>query len=196
MTEKGTYIACSNNGTSVSIDEYSVVSSSTGYTINSDNVVFGNNGFQQKAELRTDSKWVMQELNVRIDTLDIEMKANIQDGNLHIAYNQANGKYEKTFFFDNARFFFMYNGALVVPLIWLRGFDFDNYETVIYQMLPVGLAEVKQIRTTDLEHNIRRFSILMQIQGYADIVNVQTDMFGKVLYYQSQSNGLTVKIQI
>jgi hypothetical protein len=196
VTEKGTYIACSNNGTSVSIDEYSVVSSSTGYTINSDNVVFGNNGFQQKAELRTDSKWVMQELNVRIDTLDIEMKANIQDGNLHIAYNQANGKYEKTFFFDNARFFFMYNGALVVPLIWLRGFDFDNYETVIYQMLPVGLAEVKQIRTTDLEHNIRRFSILMQIQGYADIVNVQTDMFGKVLYYQSQSNGLTVKIQI
>jgi hypothetical protein len=33
LTEKGTYMANNSNGTSVSIDEYSVISSSTGVKV-------------------------------------------------------------------------------------------------------------------------------------------------------------------
>ena len=89
----------------------------------------------------------------------------------------------------------MYSGALVIPMIWLRGFDFDNYEKVTYQILPTGYAEVKQLHGTDSFQGVRNFSILMYIQNFSDIIKVQTDMLGKLLNFYSETNQLTIKIQ-
>ena len=53
--------------------------------------------------------------------------------------------FEKIIDLQNDNYFFMYSGALIIPMIWLRGYDFNNYEKVTYQMLPSGFAEIKQL---------------------------------------------------
>ena len=90
------------------------------------------------------------------------------------------------------KFFFMYSGALVVPMIWLRGFDFDNYMKVTYQMLPVGYAEIKQLPNTASCQGFRNFSLLMYVQNFTDIVKIQTDISGKLLTLYSETNHITI----
>ena len=87
----------------------------------------------------------------------------------------------------------MYSGALIISMIWLRGLDFNNYEKVIYQMLPQGFAEVKQLSDIVSDKEIRNFSLLMYVQNFTDIVKVQTDMFGKMLSLHSETNQLTIR---
>ena len=83
----------------------------------------------------------------------------------------------------NDKYFFMYSGALIIPFIWLRGFDFDNYEKVTYQMLPMGFAEIKQLPDIDLDKTVRNFSLLMYVQNFTDIVKIQTDISGKTVTF-------------
>jgi hypothetical protein len=88
----------------------------------------------------------------------------------------------------------VYSGALVIPMIWLRGFDFENYDKVTYHMLLGGYAEVKQLPDAVENQTIRHFSMLMYLQNYTDIIKLQTDMLGKLLSFHSETNLSTVKI--
>ena len=96
---------------------------------------------------------------------------------------------------QNYRYFFHYNGALIVPMLWLRGFDFDNYEKVTFQMLPAGYAEVKQLPATVYCQGARTFSVLMYVQNFIDILKIETDKLGILLSLHSESNQLTIKKQ-
>jgi hypothetical protein len=122
----------------MAMDEYIISRIPAGYLVESNNTIFGANGFCQKAVLRTDAHWQMQELQVTVESLNIEMCASIKDGKLYLQQKQQDAKLEKIIDLQNDKHFFMYNGAMIIPMIWLRGFDFDNYEKVTYQMLPMG----------------------------------------------------------
>ena len=77
-----------------------------------------------------------------------------------------------------------------------RGFDFDNYEKVTYQLLPVGFAEIKQLSDNIVsKKSTCDFSLLMHTQNFADIVKIQTDISGKLLFLHSETNKTTIKIK-
>ncbi|MDR1115493.1 MAG: hypothetical protein LBL33_05000 [Tannerella sp.] len=194
--EKDVYVAYHGNSAAyIAMDEYDISRISTGFLIKSNNTVFGSNGFHQKAVLQTDFHWQMQELKVDVESLNIEMLASINHGKLYLQQKQANENFEKIIDLQHEKHFFLYSGALVIPMIWMRGFDFDNYEKVTYQMLPMGYAEVKQLCDPDSGQGIRHFSIMIYLQSFVDIIKAQTDMFGKLLYYYSETNQITIKIQ-
>jgi len=193
--EKDVFVAYQgDNLTYIAMDEYVVYRTPSGFLVESNNTVFGVNGFQQKSVLRTDHKWQMQELQVIIESLKIELRASVTDRKIVIQQKQQDTNFEKIIDLMNDRYFFMYSGALIIPMIWLRGFDFDNYEKVTYQMLPIGYAEVKQLPETVPCKRIRNFSLLMYIQNFTDIVKVQTDISGKLLSLHSDTNQLTIKL--
>ena len=137
----------------------------------------------------------MQELQVTVEALNIEMTANVKYGKVYVRQKQRYAlDFEKVIELQNDRYFFQYSGALIVPMIWFRGFDFDNYEKVTYQMLPMGYAEVKQLPNTVSNQVVRNFSFLMYVQNFTDILKVQTDISGKLLSLQSETNRLTIKL--
>jgi len=196
IVENGVYVASQgNNGAYIAMDEYSISQISSGFQIDSNNTIFGINGFQQKAKLRTDAHWNMQELHIIVESLKIEMNAHVNEGKLYIRQKQQDSNFEEILDLQQDKFFFMYNGALVIPMIWLRGFDFDNYEKVTYQMLPTGFAEIKQLANTASDSNICTFSLLLFVQNFTDIVKIQTDIAGKLLSLHSETSGLTIKIK-
>ena len=195
--ENDVYIAYQvDNGTCIAMDEFSISQISSGFQINSNNTVFGINGFQQKASLKTDFQWQMHELNIFVDSMNIEMNAIVKEGKAYVKQNKQNTVgFEKIIDLKNDKFFFQYNGALVIPMIWLRGFDFDNYKKVTYQMLPMGYAEVKQLPNTATCQEFRDLSLLMYVQNFTDIIKIRTDMSGKLLSLQSETNQLLIKLQ-
>lgn len=194
--EKDVYVAYQgNNQVYIAVDEYVISRMPTGFLVESDNTVFGVNGFQQKSTLRTNHQWQMQELKVIVESMGIEMNASAKNGKLYLQQKQNDANYEKVINLQHDNYFFMYNGTLVILMIWLRGFDFDNFEKITYQMLPTGYAEVKQIQDSVSGRNERSFSILMFLQNFTDIVKVQTDMSGKMLFFHSETNQLTIKLQ-
>ena len=195
-TEKDVYVAyLGNNNAYIAMDEYTISRIPSGYLVESTNTVFGNNGFQQKAELQTDHNWQMQDLKVTVESLNIEMKASVKDGKVYLRQTQQNNlSFENVIDLQYDNYYFQYNGALIVPMIWLRGFDFDSYEKVTYQMLPVGYAEVKQLPEPVTGQGIRDFSLLMYVQNFTDIIKIQTDKSGKLLSLHSEINQLTIKI--
>ena len=191
--ENNVYVAYHDNGVCIAMDEYSISQVSSGFHIDSNNTVFGVNGFQQKAILRTDDCWQMQELKVAIESMNIEMCANVKDRKVYVQQKQQNAVgFEKIFELQNDKFFYIYSGALVIPMIWLRGFSFDNYEKVAYQMLPAGFVEIKQLTDTVSENNLRTFSLLMYLQNFTDIVKIRTDISGKILSLYSETCQLTI----
>ena len=93
ILEKDVYIAHKgDNGACIAMDEYSISHTSSGFLVESNNTVFGINGFQQKSVLKTDSGWLMQELHVIIESLKIEMCASVNDGRLFIKQNLSGTK--------------------------------------------------------------------------------------------------------
>ena len=194
--ETGIYVAYQgNNGLCIAIDEYSTSKIDSGYLVESNNTIFGANGFQQKAELRTDFHWKMQKLQVTVESMNIEMCVSVKDEKVYIHQKHQDEVFEKTIDLQNDKYFFMYSGALITPFIWLRGFDSDNCEKVTYQMLPIGYAEVKQLCGSVSDSEIRDYSLLMCVQNFMDIVKLQTDISGKLLSLHSETNQLTIKKQ-
>ena len=193
--EKGVYEAYQgNSGVCVAMDEYNISRTSSGFLVESNNTIFGSNGFQQKAVLRTNSHWQMQELRVIVESLGIEMYAFIKERKLYLQQKQQDTNIEKIIDLQSNNYFFMYNGALVVPIIWLRGVDFENYDKVTYQMLPMGYAEVKQLYSSaSFGQNMRNFSLLMYVQNFTSIVKIQTDMSGKLSFFHDEANQLIIK---
>jgi len=150
IIEKGVYEAYQGNSEmSIAIDEYTISRMSDGYHVESNSTVLGISGFQQRAILLTDDRWQMQELRITIESLDVEMTASLKEGRVYVHQKQPESDIEKIIDLQNDRHFFIFNGALLIPMIWLRGFDFSNFEKATYQMLPVGYAEVKQLHNTD-----------------------------------------------
>ena len=197
ITEKDVYVAYQgNNNAYIIIDECAISQTLEGFLIESNNTVIGTNGFQQKAVLRTDQKWQMQELKVAIESMSIEMCAYVKERKVYIKQKQQDTvDFEKIIGLQNDNFFFQYSGALIVPMIWLRGFDFDSYEKITYQMLPTGYAEIKQLPNTASSQHIRSFSLLMYVHNFTDILKIQTDMCGKLLSLHSETNQVTIKLQ-
>ena len=197
LIEKGVYVAYQGNKSAyIAMDEYFITRIPKGYLVESNNTIFGANGFQQKAELRTDDFWQMQELQVTIEALNIEMNAVVKDGTVYVRQKRQGGvEFEKNIVIQNDKYFFQYSGALIIPTIWLRGFDFDNFEKITCQMLPMGYAEVKQLPELISDQGIRDFSLLMYVQHFTDIIKIQTDMSGKLLSLHSETNQLTIKTQ-
>lgn len=194
--EKDVYVAYQgNSNTYIAIDEYSISRTPTGFLVESNNTVFGASGYSQKAKLSTDAYWQMQELQIRVESFNIEIVASIDDKKLYLQQKQHNANHDKIIDLHKDKHFFLYSGAMIVPFVWLRGFDFNNFEKVIYQMLPDGYAEVKQLRNTDPDQDTREFSLMMCMHNFTDIVKIKTDMFGKMLLFHSETNQITIKIQ-
>ena len=180
----------------IAMDEYSIAQISSGFLVESNNTVFGTNGFQQKALLKTDFQWKMQELKVTIDSVGLAMYASVNDGKLYLQQNKKDASFEKIIDLQHDNFFFMYSGALVIPMVWLRGFDFCNYEKVTCQMIPMGFAEIKQLSEDIVSSKLSRdFSLLMYMQNFTDIIKIQTDISGKLISLHSEVNKITVKIK-
>jgi hypothetical protein len=194
--EKGVYVAHQGSKeVCIAMDEYSVSRIKSGFLVESNSSVFGVNGFLQKSVLRTNIKWQMQELLVSIESMMIEMCASVKDEKMYLQQKQQDMNVEKIIDLQNDKFFFLYSGALIIPMIWLRGFDFDNYEKVTYQMLPIGYAEIKQLSNSVSVNGMRDFSLLMYMHNFTDVVKVQTDMSGKLLFFHSETNQISIKLQ-
>ena len=194
--ETGTYVANQGNyGQCIAIDEYSISKISDGFLVESNNTIFGTNGFQQKAELITDFHWKMQELNIHVESLNNELHVSVNEGKVYVHQKKQDTVFKKNIDLQHKNYFFIYSGALIIPMIWLRGFDFDNCEKVTYQMLPVGFADIKQIPDTVSSNNMREFSVLMYVRNFTDIIKIRTDVSGKLLSLHSVKNQLTIKKQ-
>ena len=194
--EQGVYVAHhGNNNEFIAMDEYVIMQTPSGFLVQSNNIVFGTNGFQQRAVLQTDIHWQMQKLQVASEALNVEMCASINDNKLYLQQKQPEVNFEKIIDLQIDKYFFMYQGALVIPMIWLRGFDFENYEKVTYQMLPAGYAEIKQLSDVVSDNKVRTFSLLMYLQNFTDIVTIETDISGKLLSLHSETNNVIIKIK-
>ena len=79
----------------------------------------------------------------------------------------------------------------------LFGFrPFENQKLLVrFYHLPIGYAEVKQLRDTNSDQGTRYFSVMIYLQIFTDIVKIQTDKYGKMLSFHSETNQLTIKIQ-
>jgi hypothetical protein len=196
LIEKGTYLAQQGEtGVLVAIDEYMIEKEQNGYKIRSDNVIFGSNGFQQSAEIFVDNKWMMTYLHIEIDSQNIELTANIENGNAMITQRQRQKKIEKVIPLQLKQYFFIYSGGLIIPMIWLRGFDFLTFNKIQYQLLPIGVAEVMQIKQNKIS-DVLHFSLTMQIGEITDYINIKTNQEGKVLLYESAISKLIIKPQL
>ena len=194
IIENDAYIAYHGNDRAyIAMDEYSISRISSGFSVESNNTVFGTNGFCQKASLKTDFQWKIQELKITIDSFGLAIHVFVNDGKLYLRQKQHGSSFDKIIDLQNNKYFFMYSGALVIPTIWLRGFDFDSYEKISYQMLPTGFAEIKQLSGSVSGDKIRNFSLLMCTQNFTDIIKVQTDISGKILSLHSEINNITIK---
>jgi len=195
LFEKGTYTAQqSKNGALIAMDEYIIERTLNGFKIQSDNVTFGQNGFRQRAEMLVDDQWMMQHLHVVVDDKRIELNASIDKEQVRIIQNQERKEINKLIPLHISRYFFIYSGALVIPLIWLRGFDFKSFEKIQYQLLPAGLAEVMQIKKTNVSDTLH-FSLNVQLGEINDFINIETDCTGKVILYESALSKLIIKPQ-
>jgi len=104
--ENDVYVAYQiDNGACIAMDEFSISQISSGFQIDSNNTVFGVNGFQQKAILRTDVHWQMQELYITVESLKIEMEAYINDGKLYLHQKQQDSNFEKIIDLQHDKFF-------------------------------------------------------------------------------------------
>lgn len=196
IIEKGTYAAqYGETGALVAMDEYDVTETSNGFRIRSDNVIFGQNGFRQHAEMLVDNQWIMQQLCIVVDEKNIELNASIVNENVRIWQKHGEIEIENVIPLQGKRFFFLYSGALVIPLIWFRGFDFEVFEKTHYQLIPTGRAEVMQIPEMG-DANVCHFSINMQIGEITDFIQIKTDCSGKVWYYKSELSQLIIKQQL
>ena len=158
-------------------------------------MVFGPNGFQQKAEMYTDIQWNMERLHVAVNGMDTEMWATLTDSSIKVQQRCADNTIERIISLQNNRYFFLFHGALIIPMLWLRGLEFGQYEKTPCQILPLGYAEVTEIKGTMNDSNTREFSLMMQLNEYMDSVLIQTDNSGKVINYQSEIGHLIIKQQ-
>ena len=196
LFEKGAYVAqYGENGPLVAMDEYIIERIPNGFKIKSDNTMFGQHGFRQCAEMTVDAQWLMQDLRVIVDDMHIELNVRIDNGSVNLTQKQGQTEETKVLPLQQLnQYFFIYSGALVIPFIWLRGFNFKVFEKVQYQLLPVGLVEVMQIKQTN-ESDILQFSLNIQVGEMTDFVNIKTDNKGKVLQYESALSKLIIKPQ-
>lgn len=196
LLEKGTYMAQQGEtGALIAMDEFVIEKIPTGFKIQSDNVIFGQNGFRQCAEMFVDDQWMMHHLHIVVNDKNIELNATVDNGNVKITQRQEQTEITKVIPLQFNRYFFIYNGALVIPLIGFRGFDFTAFEKMQYQLLPAGLAEVMQIRQTDVSDRLH-FSLTIQIGEITDFIKIQTDRAGKILVYESALSKLIIKPQL
>ena len=108
ILEKDVYVAYKgDNGVCFAMDEYSISHTSSGFLVESNNTVFGANGFQQKSVLKTNSEWLMQELHVVIESMKIEVCASVNDGRLFIKQNQSGVNFEKNIDLQGDKFFYV-----------------------------------------------------------------------------------------
>lgn len=196
LLEQGTYVAQQGEvGALIAMDEYRIEKAPNGYKIQSDNVVFGQNGFSQFAEMIVDDQWMMQDLHIVVNDKDIELNVTVEDRNVRIKQRQKQTEVTKEISLQFNQYFFLYSGALAIPLIWLRGFDFSFLEKMQYQVLPIGMAEVMQIKQENIS-DTRLFSLNIHIGEMSDFINIQTDQSGKVLLYESALSRLIIKPQL
>jgi len=196
LFEKGTYTAqYGETGALIAMDEYIIGRTSDGFKIQSNNNIFGQNGFRQLAEIEVDDQWMMQRLHIAVVDKNIELNANFDNGSVRIIQSHEQKEVSKLIPLQFSQYIFIYNGALVIPTVWLRGFDFNSFEKTQYQLLPAGMAEVKQIKQTN-ESDRLHFSLNLQVNGITDIVNITTDYAGKVILYESALSKLRIKPQL
>lgn len=196
LLEKGSYVAqYGETGALIAMDEYLIEQIPTGFKIQSDNVIFGQNGFRQCAEMLVDDQWLMRKLRVVVEEKNIELNADIDNGSFRIKQSQAQTETTKLIPLQLNQYFLIYNGALVMPLIWLRGFNSEYFEKVQFQLLPVGLAEVMQIKQSNTS-DIRKFSVNIQVMDFTDFIHITTDHTGRTLLYESALSKLIIKPQL
>ena len=199
LFEKGIYTAqYGETGALIAMDEYTIEqipNGPNGFKIKSDNVIFGQNGFRQCAEMWVDESWMMQKIHIVVDQKNIELLANVDGDNVKIWQQHGQREFEKIIPLQMNKFFFLYSGALALPFIWLRGFNYGTFEKIQYQLFPTGQAEVMQIKKED-KPTVYHFSINMYIGEMTDLTKIETDHTGKMLLFQSASTKLIIKPQL
>jgi uncharacterized membrane protein len=70
-----------------------------------------------------------------------------------------------------------------------------TFEKIQYQVLPVGTAEVMQIKQPN-GSDFLHFSLHMQMGGITGLIRIKTDRAGKILLYESALSKLIIKPQL
>jgi len=191
--EKGTYIAkAGSNGACVIIDEYTVFDNGQGFTISSQNTVLGEYGFSQNAELFTDYNWTPKKMSVKVQNSDREFLGDINGDKVILKNIIKETVEEKVVPLINKNIMFLFSGAIVLPFIWLRSYDFNNYDRTQYQIIPHGTSEVQQLKGS--ANGSRTFNIQINIGGQIDMIRIETDNIGKMLSFESQTTKLIIKL--
>lgn len=195
LLEKGSYAAQSGaNGAVVAFDEYTIEKHEKGKIIKSENTVLGEQGFYQSAELITDNNWKPVSLLVKNPTMNLELNAEFKQGEFSFKQVVNDNVIEKSIKLINNNFILFYSGALVIPFIWLRAFDFNCFNSIEYQIIPVGRAEVLLQRQAD-DINTRNFNIQMTFGQQLDSIDLITDLKGRLIHYQSNLTNTIIKLK-
>lgn len=186
--EKGVYSAhTSSNGPMIIREEYELYNHENKFILKSNITVFGNNGFYQEVFMELNEDWSPS--SIIIDSPgNVNFTAQFHN-NQAVFTSQLPGETSTTQSVPilNEKFFFAFNGALVIPFLWLRCLNPDS-KKINFQILPIGYAEVEVLENTTISDKVFNKLQLKQFVNDLETIFIVTYDFNGVLHSVNNNN--------